>query len=125
MALKYLLDSTLLIDHFNDVDAATDFLSKHGHESVISAVTMAEVLAGSQPDELEGHELLLDQHPCLSVDSLTAKAAAALRRQKHWKLADSLQAALALRNGMKLVTRNTRDFDPKKLDFVLVPYRLH
>jgi predicted nucleic acid-binding protein len=123
VALKYLLDSTLLIDHFNDVDAATEFLAKHGRESAISVVTMAEVLAGSLPKEQEAHELLLDQHPCLAVDALTAKAAAALRRQKHWKLADSFQAALALRHGMKLVTRNTKDFDPKKLDFIHVPYR--
>jgi predicted nucleic acid-binding protein len=124
MALKYLLDSTLLIDHFNAVEDATEFLLRHGHESAVSVVTVAEVLAGSMPADAAAHELLLDQHACLAVDVLTAKAAAVLRRQKRWKLADSFQAALALRHGMKLVTRNTKDFDPKKMDFVHVPYVL-
>jgi predicted nucleic acid-binding protein len=124
VALKYLLDSTVLIDHFNDIEAATEFLLTHGHESAISAVTMAEVLVGSSPKDIESQELLLDQHPCLAIDAMTAKAAAALRRERHWKLADSFQAALALRHDMMLVTRNTKDFDPKKLDFVHVPYRI-
>jgi len=31
---------------------------------------------------------------------------------------------VAVRNGLKLVTRNARDFDKKKHPFVLIPYRL-
>jgi predicted nucleic acid-binding protein len=124
MALKYLLDSTLVIDHFNGVEAATEFLSKQGHVSAVSVVTMAEVLTGSAPAAQGAQELLLDQHPCLGIDILTAKAAAVLRRQMRWKFGDAFQAALAIRHGLRLVTRNTKDFDPKKLDFVSVPYRL-
>jgi predicted nucleic acid-binding protein len=41
-----------------------------------------------------------------------------------WKLADSLQAALALSHGLLLVTRNHRHFKPGKHAFVTIPYRL-
>jgi predicted nucleic acid-binding protein len=41
-----------------------------------------------------------------------------------WKLPDAFQAALALHHHLKLCTRNTKDFDPKKHSFVEVPYRL-
>ncbi len=67
-------------------------------------------------------ERLLDQFACLEVDQLTAKASAALRREHRWKLADSIQAALALNNGLQLVTRNHRHFRPAKYAFVIVPY---
>jgi hypothetical protein len=47
-----------------------------------------------------------------------------LRRTNGWKLPDAFQAAVALRHGLRLVTRNARDFDEKKHAFVLIPYRL-
>jgi predicted nucleic acid-binding protein len=34
------------------------------------------------------------------------------------------RAAVALRYGLRLVTRKARDFDEKKHAFVLIPYRL-
>lgn len=122
--MKYLLDSTLLIDHLNNVDAASEFLEEHHELCCVSVITVNEVLTGSEPDEIEAHQLILDQFPCLEIDLLTAKAAAALRRQHRWKLADAMQATLALRSKLKLVTRNTRDFNPKKHDFVMVPYSI-
>ncbi|MGH8610014.1 MAG: hypothetical protein ACREX9_22180, partial [Gammaproteobacteria bacterium] len=48
----------------------------------------------------------------------------ALRRQYRWKLPDALQAAIAVNRWLKLVTRNTRDFDPALHSFVLIPYTL-
>lgn len=122
--MRFLLDSTVLIDHLNGADEAEGFLRTHAHDSCISVITINEVLAGSESRAVKGHELLLDQFACLNVDKLTAKASAALRRQHRWKLADSIQAALALANGLKLVTRNHRDFKPAKHPFVIVPYRL-
>jgi predicted nucleic acid-binding protein len=120
--MRFLLDSTLLIDHLNGVDEAEAFLLANAADSCISVITVNEVLTGSEPDDVPAHELLLDQFACLPVDKLTAKASAALRRQHRWKLADSVQAALALDNGLKLVTRNHRGFKPSKYSFVLVPY---
>jgi len=54
----------------------------------------------------------------------TADHAAELRRKNKWKLPDAFQAASALDHGLQLVTRNSRDFDPHKHPFVLIPYRL-
>jgi predicted nucleic acid-binding protein len=50
--------------------------------------------------------------------------AAQLRGKYGWKLPDAFQAALAQHHKTKLTTRNTKDFDPKKHDFVEVPYSL-
>jgi predicted nucleic acid-binding protein len=122
--MRFLLDSTVLIDHLNGIDAAEVFLRAHATDSCLSVVTVNEVLAGSEPDAVRSHELLLDQFACLEVNRLTAKGSAALRRVHGWKLADSIQAALALERGLKLVTRNHRHFDPGKHAFVMVPYRL-
>ena len=122
--MKYLLDSTVLIDHFNGVDAAEAFLLEFGGVSAVSVVTVAEVLTGSLSHQVDSHELVLDQFTCFGIDLVTAKAAAALRQRHRWKMADAFQAALALRHGLKLVTRNTKDFRPFKHPFVHVPYTL-
>ena len=83
VAMRFLLDSTIIIDHLNGIDKAEEFLHRNASESCISVITVNEVLAGSEPDAVSSHELLLDQFECLLVDILTAKASAALRRQLH------------------------------------------
>jgi predicted nucleic acid-binding protein len=85
---------------------------------------VAEVLTGSLSHQLEAHELVLDQYPCLDIDILIAKGAAALRQRYRWKMADAFQAALADWHGLKLVTRNTKDLRPAKHPFVHMPYTL-
>jgi predicted nucleic acid-binding protein len=122
--MRFLLDSTIIIDVLNGIDKAKAFLRENATESSISVITVNETLAGSSPSAVSDHELFLDQFECLGVDIVTAKASAALRRQHRWKLADSIQAALAFRRGLQLVTRNHRDFNPAKHAFVVVPYRL-
>jgi predicted nucleic acid-binding protein len=37
-------------------------------------------------------------------------------------LPDALQAAAAVHHGLMLATRNTKDFPPRRFDFVVVPY---
>jgi predicted nucleic acid-binding protein len=44
--VKWLLDSVILIDHFNGVDMATDYLSSIRVDATISVITRAEVLTG-------------------------------------------------------------------------------
>ena len=60
----------------------------------------------------------------LGIDTEVADLAAALRRANRWKLPDAFQAALARRHGLKLATRNVRDFPPERFDFVEAPYSL-
>jgi predicted nucleic acid-binding protein len=48
--LKYLLDSVIVIDHFNGIEPATAFLAEQGSECALSAITRAEVLVGFDDD---------------------------------------------------------------------------
>ena len=67
---------------------------------------------------------LCDKFECVPLTKDDATIAAELRRKYRWKLPDALQAALAKKHGLKLVTRDARGFDEKKYAFVLIPYRL-
>jgi predicted nucleic acid-binding protein len=118
----FLLDSVILIDHFNGVAAATDFLSAIGERAQISAITRAEVLTGFGELQLAAPSALLDTFPLVPIDREIADLAARLRRTHGWRLPDALQAAAALDRGLLLATRNTKRFPPGDFDFVRVPY---
>ncbi len=120
--VKLLLDSVILIDHFNGVVEATRFLSEHHSDSALSVITRAEVLTGFPQREARKATQLLDAFRTLSIDQPTADLAADLRRRHGWKLPDAFQAAVARQHGLKFVTRDTRDFAPQRHRFVLVPY---
>lgn len=119
-----LLDSVILIDHFNGHEAATAYLRQIHGRAFISAITRAEVLAGFDEPDAELARQLLDQYPLLPIDRDVADLAARLRRNRHWRLPDALQAAVANHHGLFLATRNSRDFDPKHERFVTIPYTL-
>lgn len=124
--VKLLLDSVILIDHFNGIPAATEYLESTGWNAAISVITRAEVLTGFDDDAaLAAGRALLDFYHTLIIDQPVADLAAALRKSKRWKLPDAFQAALAQHHGLRLVTRNTKDFSPEIHDFVLVPYTLN
>lgn len=121
---RLLLDSVILIDHFNGVGAATEYLRSRGGRAAVSVITRAEVLAGFAAADAGLAAALLDRFPTLGIDRPVADLAARLRRELRWKMPDALQAAVARHHGLKLVTRNTRDFSPERFPFVEVPYRL-
>ncbi len=66
----------------------------------------------------------MDRFHFLPIDAPAADLAARLRHRHGWRLPDALQAALAQLHGLKLATRNTRDFPPRRHRFVAVPYRV-
>ncbi len=121
---SYLVDSVIVIDHLNGIEAATAFLAENAGRTYLSVITRAEVLAGTEKGDVSTVKQFLDEFSTLEVTSEIADAAAALRRTHGWRLPDALQAALAKRNRLSLVTRNTRDFSPTRYKFVTVPYRL-
>jgi len=123
-ALRFLIDSVILIDHFNGRPEATRCLARIGPESALSVITLAEVLTGFEPPEAVAAIGLLDRFPTLVIDPPVADLAARLRREQRWKMPDALQAALARYHSLELVTRNTRDFPPDRHGFVRVPYVL-
>ena len=120
---RFLLDSVIVIDHLNGHRAATDFLLA-AEGATISVITRAEVLTGFDARDRAPVAALLDRFRLIAIDRAIADAAADLRRTWRWRLADALQAAVALRGGLWLATRNTRDFPPKRHRFVRVPYTL-
>ncbi|HKI06396.1 MAG TPA: PIN domain-containing protein [Thermoanaerobaculia bacterium] len=123
-SLRLLLDSVILIDHFNGCAEATRYLARFGPEAALSVITRAEVLAGFDAGGIAAAAGLLDRFPTLGIDRPVADLAARLRREHRWKMPDALQAALASYHSLRLVTRNTRDFPPERHAFVIVPYVL-
>ena len=123
--LERLLDSVILIDHFNDIEKATQFiLDLEPDKTAISVITRAEVLTGFEDNEIHQAKALLNQFLLLSIAKETADKAAELRRAHGWRLPDAFQAALCLENHIKLTTRNTKDFNPGKYPFVEIPYKI-
>ena len=122
--LTLLLDSVILIDHFNGEAQATDYLSRWRKVAAISVITRAEVLTGFDAHGVQLALKLLDAFPTLVIDTPVANLAAQLRSKHRWKLPDAFQAALAVHHNLRLVTRNIRDFPPDRHPFVEVPYKL-
>jgi predicted nucleic acid-binding protein len=118
------LDSVILIDHFNAVDQATAYLEQVGASAAVTAITRAEVLTGFDSADVPLAAALLNRFRLIAIDGPVADLAAQLRREHRWKLPDALQAAAARQHGLRLATRNTRDFPPERYTFVHVPYTL-
>jgi predicted nucleic acid-binding protein len=123
--LKRLLDSVILIDHFNNISQATKFIAGLDPAcTAISVISLAEILVVFDKEGGLKAKGLLDQFQLLPIDGPVAEKAAELRRRFGWKLPDALQAARAIRHNIFLTTRNIRDFDPKKHPFIEIPYKL-
>jgi predicted nucleic acid-binding protein len=122
-SLSYLLDSVILIDHFNGRPEATQFLLEN-RQSAISVITRAEVLTGFDPVNEIPAKAFLSLFTTYQVTEEDADLAASLRREHRWKLPDALQAAVAINHQLTLATRNSKDFDPARHAFVIIPYTL-
>ena len=122
--MTILLDSVILIDHFNSISEATTYLGQVREEASISVITRAEVLTGFDASDREQAIALLDRFPLLDITKSIADLAAHLRREQGWKLPDAFQAALAKHHQLRFATRNTKDFPPERYEFVIVPYEL-
>lgn len=120
----YLLDSVILIDHFNGQPQATGFLLEKRETASISVITRAEVLTGFDPVREVQAKAFLNLFTTHMLTEEDADLAASLRREHRWKLPDALQAAVAINRQLTLVTRNSKDFDPARHAFVEIPYLL-
>jgi len=122
--LTFLVDSVIIIDHLNGEAKATKWLEDSLSKGcAISFITRAEVLAGADDNEIKLIKMLLDSFVSLNIDNDIADLAAELRRKNKLKLPDAFQAAISIKNKLKLVTRNTKDFNPD-LEYVLIPYTI-
>ncbi len=116
-----LLDSVIVIDCLNGTKPALAFV-KETPGLVVLVVTRAEVIAGTPPGGEAVTEAFLESFPLLGIDRAIADRTGQLRKTERWKLPDAFQAALAEHHGLKLATRNTKDFRPDRHGFVVVPY---
>lgn len=117
--MRYLLDSTLLIDHANGREAAVELLRRcyeEGAELFTCDVVVCETLSGGDYEQREHLARLLSALDFVATDPDAARAAGAARlarRRAGGKLGlgDALIAAVAASLGATIVTRNRPDFE--------------
>lgn len=114
---KYLIDSNIIIYHLNGEEKATKFLKANIEISAISRLTFAEVLTFDfTEDEKNNVTELLRRFEILDTTDAIAVKALENRKVKKIKLVDNIIASTAQVNELKLITRNTKDFNKIDLE---------
>ncbi len=123
------IDTDILIDHFHGNAAATAFIEEAllaGQSLTISAVAVAEILAGMRPGEEEATEALLSLFKVHPAGEAVARIAGAYLNRyaasHRLDLGDALTAATASVNDSALYTRNLRHY-PMDDIVVRAPYQ--
>lgn len=60
--MRYLLDSVIVIDHFNGINLATIFLSEQGKECALSVIARAEVVISDYATIGQSHPVAKVMH---------------------------------------------------------------
>lgn len=124
--MKALLDSNILIDYLNGIEAARKEIARYPQPH-ISVITWMEVMAGSDPDSdpQADQEIraFLSRFTQVPIDSDIAELAVSLRRERRMRPPDAIIQASARKLGALLVSRNSKDF-PTDDPGVRMPYTL-
>jgi predicted nucleic acid-binding protein len=121
---RFLLDSTLLIDHANRDEPAVRLLMElHSgpHLLYTCDVVTCEVLSQGDEEQLRHLRVLLQALEYVSTTPDTAQRAGAARRRRHLEggklgLGDSLILALAEDLDAVVITRNRPDFERQGIE---------
>lgn len=121
--MRYLLDSTLIIDHANGDEAAVSLLKRlfdEGHELYTCDVVTCETLSNGEPDDLRHVGALLDALEYVSTSPSAARAAGESRRRRHVggnhrSLGDAIVGAVATELESTVVTRNRPDIERQRV----------
>lgn len=117
--MRYLLDTTLVIDHANGYEPATTLLHRlyeEGGELFTCDVVVCEALSGGTDEHREIVGRLLSPLDFVATDPAAARTAGEARLQRRRSggrlgLGDALIAALARSLDATIVTRNRPDFE--------------
>jgi predicted nucleic acid-binding protein len=125
--VRYLLDTTLLIDHANGLPAAVqtvESLFEEPNDLYTCDVVTAEALSGGTDEQRRVIRSMLDVLEYVSTSPDAARSAGESRRLRgadgRRGIGDALIAAVAHRLDAVIITRNPRDFEQQG-----VPVRLY
>jgi predicted nucleic acid-binding protein len=126
-----LLDSSVIFDHLNGRFGRTEFLEQlieQGHVLACCPVNFTEVYAGLRPGEEDKTAAFLNSLEYLPVTPEIARQAGLLRRDWQKKgqtlsYTDVTIAAVALSNGVPILTDNRKHFPMPELQLVPLPDR--
>jgi predicted nucleic acid-binding protein len=121
--IEYLFDSNILIYHLNGqlnkqgTDLLAIGLAGKGAYSIISKI---ELLGFKQTESQDQQaRLLLSSLHELELNSMIAEQTIQIRKSRKLKLPDAVIASTAIVHKLKLITRNTSDFNCiEGLDFI-------
>jgi predicted nucleic acid-binding protein len=121
--IEYLFDSNILIYHLNGqlnkqgTDLLAIGLAGKGAYSIISKI---ELLGFKQTESQDQQaRLLLSSLHELELTSMIAEQTIQIRKSRKLKLPDAVIASTAIVHKLKLITRNTSDFNCiEGLDFI-------
>jgi predicted nucleic acid-binding protein len=121
--MRYLLDTTLLIDHANGRPSAVALvrhLISEPNDLLVCDVVVTEALTGGSDESIGAIASLIDALEYVSTHPDAARWAAAsrrrLRRTSPRQLGDAIIAGIAWFNDAIVVTRNPQDFEVQGIE---------
>ena len=126
---KYLLDTTVLIDHLRGRQKVAETvirLARQGHELGVCCINIAELYSGLNDNERAGAEKLIDSLDYYEISKDIAKMAGCYRFEFARKgitltTSDTIVAAVAINYGAILVTANVKDYPMKEIELLQQP----
>jgi predicted nucleic acid-binding protein len=116
--VRYLLDTTLLIDHANGLPTAVEMVAslfEEPNDLYTCDIVTAEVLSGGTDEQRRVIGSMLDVLEYVATSPEAARSAGESRRQRgadgRRGIGDALIVAVARQIGAVIVTRNPRDFE--------------
>ena len=110
--MKYLIDSNIIIYHFNDENLVTSFLLNNKNQCAISQISYIEVLSFSfTPEQENDVKEFLESFKIIDINREIAIQATRNRKIKKIKVPDNIIVSSAQVNDLVLVTRNIADFN--------------
>lgn len=120
--VKAVIDTNILVDYLRGIPFAAEELALYKNPA-ISTISWIEVMAGTTVQTEKVARAFLQTFDLLDIDAKVAEQAVILRKTQRLKLPDAVIWATAQVHQCLLVSRNTRDFDPRNPG-VRAPYTL-